>query len=147
MGKIEDAVQYFGSGYNCSQSVLAAFGPDLGLDRASCLKVASTFGGGLGRRAEACGAVTGALMALGLKYGGKTVDDPAAKTEVYKYAGEFMDRFKALHGSLICRELLGFDISTDEGLRQMKEQNAHELKCKNLVASAAQILEEMLQDG
>lgn len=142
MDEIETAVNYFKSGYSCSQSVLAAFGPKLGLDLETALKVASTFGGGIGRTGETCGAITGALMVLGLKY---DRTEPEAKENSIKRAREFINKFKTRspHGVTTCRDLLGHDISTPTG-RAFAKENGLYGNCTNLVQYAAEIVKEML---
>ncbi len=144
MNKVETAQELFSEGYNCAQSVIAAYGPDLGMDEPTCLAISSMFGGGFGRQGEVCGAVSGALMALGLKYGEATVGDPGAKSRMYEYAHEFISKFKERHESIICRQLLGCDISTPEGSRQVKEQKLSNSLCAKFVRDAAEILETML---
>ena len=127
MTKIEEAVAYFKDGFSCSQAIVAAYGPSVGLDRDTALKIASGFGGGMlfseqqlclhnmGRLAETCGAVTGAFMVLGLKFG-SAASDRESKEAVCTRVREFAERFKAIHGSLLCRDLLGCDLNTSEGL-------------------------------
>ena len=91
-----------GQSFNCSQSVLSAFAAQYGLDKETALKLASPFGGGVARRGEICGAVTGALLVLGLARG---ADKPAGKDEIYRLSQEFMRLFEEKHGTLLCREL------------------------------------------
>ncbi len=140
MNDIETAVEYFNKGCSCSQAVLAAYGPKLGLDRESALKIASTFGGGIARTGQTCGAVTGALMALGLKY---NMDDPKAKDKSIALAREFLDKFKACNGSTTCRELVGYDVSTPEGFAYARENKLFG-NCGKFVRNAAEIVEDML---
>lgn len=137
MNKVEEAVKTFKSGFNCSQSIISTYAPDLGLNRESALLISSGFGGGLGRTGEVCGAVTGAIMALGLKYGFTTFSNEA-KEIVYSIVREYIARFKEENGSILCRELLGADINTPEG-----REKAHTI-CPKLVRDSAEILEEML---
>jgi C_GCAxxG_C_C family probable redox protein len=143
MNRIETAVSRFAEGFNCSQAVFSAYAERLGLDEADALRVAAGFGGGMGRMAETCGAVTGALMALGMKYGG-TTPDRATKERVYQQVRQFAAQFKTLHGSLACRDLLGCDIGTAEGQKIAVEQNLFVAKCPEFVRAAAEILEELL---
>jgi len=97
VGKVELATATLGEGFNCSQAVLSAWAPDLGLDHETALRVAGAFGGGIARMGQTCGAVSGALMALGLKYSQIRANDKQAKEEMYALAGEFMKRFEARH--------------------------------------------------
>ncbi len=115
-----------------------------GLDRHAALKVASGFGGGMGRLAETCGAVTGAFMVLGLKHGSPTTDQQA-KEAVYARVREFAKRFKACHGSLLCRDLLGCDLSTLEGSALAQERKLSATVCPRYIQTAAEILKDMLQ--
>lgn len=146
MNHIERAAFLFQNGFNCAQSVFVAFAPDLGLDEATALKVSTAFGGGMGRLGEACGAVTGALMALGLKYGRTSKEDVAARDKTYALTQEFARRFKAHHGYLDCRDLVGCDPGTPEGQAFIKEHNLHSTLCTKLVRDAAEILEDMMRE-
>lgn len=137
------ALSRFSEGFSCSQSVLAAFAPDLGLELDPALRVAAAFGGGMGRTGRTCGAVTGALMALGLKYGATRGDDKATKERTYALAREFLARFEALNHGTGCSELLGVDISTAEGHSAARAADLFKTTCPALVASAAAILAEM----
>lgn len=128
---------------NCAQAILATFGPAAGLAEQDCLRIAAPFGGGLGRLGEVCGAVSGALMVLGLRYGGDTTRDAAAKAAVYERVRDFVDRFKARNQTIVCRELLGCDISTPEGRQQAQERTLHKTLCVKYVRDAAEILETM----
>jgi C_GCAxxG_C_C family probable redox protein len=144
MDRTDAAASRFAEGYNCSQAVLSAYAPILGLAEETALKIASGFGGGMGRMAETCGAVTGALMVLGLKHG-TTSPDREARERVYEQVREFAKRFKARNGSLLCRELLSCDLSTPEGLQQARDADFVSKICPKFVRDAAEILEEMLK--
>ena len=124
--RIETALSRFAEGFNCSQAVLSAYAE--GMDEETALKIASGFGGGMGRMAETCGAVTGAMMVLGLKFGAVS-PDREAKERGYAKVKEFADRFKARNGSLVCRDLLGCDISTPEGHQIAKEKSLFTTVC------------------
>ena len=141
------AVARFAEGFNCAQAVFSVYAEQLGLDHDTALRVAAGFGGGMGRMASTCGAVTGAFMALGLRYGG-TTPDRQAKEAIYARIQEFADRFKARNGTLICRELLGCDISSPDGLEKAKAAGLLTTVCPKLVQDACEILEEIhLTDG
>jgi C_GCAxxG_C_C family probable redox protein len=145
MSKADLASENFKQGFNCSQAVVSAFAPELGLDRETALRVAAAFGGGMGRTGETCGAVSGALMAIGLRYGQPTPEDKQAKEKTYEIAREFLDRFGALHGGCVkCRDLLGHDISTPEGLQTAREKDLFQALCPKFVRDAAEIVEQML---
>jgi C_GCAxxG_C_C family probable redox protein len=144
MTKADQAAALFKEGYSCSQAVCAAFAPTWGLDRESALKVAGGFGGGLGRMGEACGAFTGALMALGLRYASTNPEDKQAKEHVYGLARELAERFQARNdGCIKCRHLLGVDISTPDGLQAAREQGLFEKVCPKFVRDAAEILDQL----
>ncbi|MHC4425454.1 MAG: C-GCAxxG-C-C family protein [Planctomycetota bacterium] len=142
MNKVQDAVSAFQSGFNCSQAIVRVYGPDYGLSALDCLRVSCGFGGGM-RRGDTCGAVAGALMVLGLRYGPQEVCDTSAKTDVYFRVTEFSSRFESRCGSIVCRDLLGCDISTPEGMEHAKNNNLFETVCAKMVQIAAEILEEM----
>ena len=145
MNKSERATSKFASGYNCAQSVFFAFLEDLEIDPDTALKVASGFGGGIGRRGEVCGAVTGGIMALGIKYGRGEKEDGAVADAMYVKTREFMDRFVTQHGSCLCRELLdGCDLTTEEGQKTFKEKGLKNKVCTPCVQSAVEMIEKMM---
>src|SRR5512134_1707809 len=108
---IQIASGRFAQGLNCSQAVFSAFASRHGLSDDLALRIASPLGGGIARQGDVCGALTGALMALGLARGS---DTPDKKDETYRIGEELVARFKELHGAILCRELIGYDISTRE---------------------------------
>ncbi len=144
MDTINQAVALFDGGYNCSQALLGAFCGPLGLDQAAALKLASGFGGGIGCSGDVCGSLTGAIIVLGLKYGSADAADKTAKNEMYRKTRLLSDEFKLRTGSLLCRDLLGFDMGTPEGQLAARQPGAfHE--CSQFVRVAAEILQEMLE--
>ena len=126
---------------NCCQSVFSAFANDFGMDESMAIKVASGFGGGMSR-GETCGAVTGAYMTIGLKYG-NSVTPSEAKVITKQKVQTFNDLFIKKHGSLLCKELLGVNISVPEGLEKAEERNLFELICPRFVATACKIIEKI----
>ena len=108
------------------------------------LKVAGAFGGGMARMGETCGVVTGSMMAIGLKHGKTKAVDHEAKEKTYRLVKDFVDRFKAKHNSIVCRDMLNCDMSTSEGLQDFKNRNLIETHCARFVKDAADILEEIL---
>ncbi len=144
MYKAEQAVSTFKQGYNCSQSVLSAFSLEHGLDPMLALKIASAFGGGMGRQGETCGAVTGAFMVIGLKYGMTFSEDRKTIEKTYEKANEFTTKFKERYGSVNCRDLLGCDISNTENLHQARKQGLFQTICPAFVKDAVEILEDIL---
>lgn len=141
------AVASFKEGFSCSQAVLASYAQDYGLTVEQALKVAGAFGGGMGRMGDTCGAVTGAFMVIGLKYGKTRADDEPAKEKAYRLVQEFAKRFRLRHGSIVCRDLLGCDLSTPEGRKTASEKHFIETRCPLLVQDAVVILEEILYEN
>lgn len=137
MSEINYAVQLFEKGYVCSQAVFAAFSADLGLEEEKALKIGACFGSGM-RKGEVCGACSGALMALGLKYG----ESKENSNEVCK---RFLDEFEKENGSYICNDLLGCDIKTKDGVAFAVENNLFKEICPKMVESAAKITKEILE--
>ncbi len=140
--KIDQAAAYFDRSFNCSQSVFAAFAAQAGLDEKTALRLASPFGGGFARQGEVCGAVTGALLALGLARGAEV---PAGKGTIYPLCQEFLHRFQAAHGSLLCRELIGCDIGTPEGYQAATDKGVFKSVCPLLVRDAVEIADSLLE--
>lgn len=145
MDRVETALSRFQEGFSCSQAILSTYGEEVGLARSLGLKLAAGFGGGMGRMAETCGAVTGAFMVVGLKHGRTKVGDSTARDKTDDLIREFTERFKERHGSIICRELLGCDISAPEGVELAEERDLFADLCPGLVKSAAEILEDLLR--
>ena len=128
----ETALAMFSQGYNCAQSVVAAYCDETGMDKGTALKVAASFGGGMARMGQTCGALTGAFMVLGLKCA-SNID---AKDKFYAMVNEFTDKFKAMHGQTItCPGLLGCDIKTAEGKQKSKAV------CHGFVKDAVELIE------
>ncbi len=125
---------------------MSAFGPRSGLDRKKALGVAGAFGAGMGRMGETCGAVTGAFMVIGLKHGKTEVDDDEAREKTYELVKRFTVRFKGRNRTVLCRELLGHDLSTPEGMDAVLEKKLFITLCPRFVQDAAEILEEVLKD-
>jgi C_GCAxxG_C_C family probable redox protein len=143
MNRTETAVAYFKQGFSCSQAVLAAFSDGTSLDRETALKVAGGFGGGIARMGLTCGAVTGAIMVIGLKHAAASPDEEAKK-KTYQIVQNFVMEFKARNGSITCRELLKCDMSTPEGAGEVKRRGLINTVCPKLVADAAAVLESIL---
>ncbi|MBR6572809.1 MAG: C_GCAxxG_C_C family protein [Clostridia bacterium] len=143
--KTEKAKELFMQGYNCSQAVVGAFCEDLGLDLETAMKLSSSFGGGMGRLREVCGAVSGAFMVAGLKYGYSDPTDKTAKTQHYKLIQDMAAKFKEQNGSIICRELLGVGDKKETFVPEDRTKEYYKKRpCAELVEIAAKITEEML---
>ena len=143
MSKTEKALKNFQETMNCSQAILSAYSEDLGMDEKLAHKVASAFGGGIARNGETCGAVTGALMVLGLKHWNPDLVPDEAKMYVYDRSNKFIQEFIAQNKSIKCKELLDADLSTEEGRKKMKEENLSKKICEKAVCDAAEIIEKM----
>lgn len=144
MSVADDAVTMFNQRFNCSQSVLAACAAKRGLDHQTALRVAEVFGGGMGRMGLTCGAVTGAFMAIGLKYAKLTPEDNASRLKSVELARQFREKFEARHGSICCKDLLGVDLSKPDGQQQAIDRGVFVSLCPKLVHDAVEIVEELL---
>jgi len=141
--KVKEAGKVFDMGYSCSQAVLSAYAEDFGLDRDTALKIAGGFGGGMGATGCTCGALTGAIMAIGLKYRGAESGNSEAKMKTYAAVQKAMRLFEERNGSTLCRDLIDCDISTPEGHAAAREKGAFNV-CSDLVRSAVEILNEVM---
>src|SRR4030042_567728 len=144
MSEVEEAVSCFNEGFMCSQALLSAFAGQFGMDRETALKVSAAFGGGMGRMGETCGAVTGAFMVIGLKYGRTTVQDTKSHEKTNRLVREFVDKFKSINGSIVCRELLDCDLSTPDGLKTFVDKKLRDTLCTKFVRDAAEIVQQLL---
>ena len=145
MNKSECSMQCFLSGFNCAQAVFSTYSSEFGLEPELALRISSSFGGGMGYIGETCGAVTGAFMVIGLKYGKDKADDNAAKDKNYLLVQEFTRRFIAKHGSVRCNELLGVDISVPEEMKKARDNQIFTTICPMLVKDSSEIVEELLE--
>jgi len=143
MRDVNEAVALFMEGCACSQAILVVYGRRFGLDKETALRIASGFAGGM-RMAETCGAVTGAIMVIGLYRA--TAESTTAKLRepVYQAVKEFAAEFERRNRTLICRDLLECDIRTAEGMQAAKERNLFKTICPKMVEDAAEILESVL---
>ncbi len=146
MGRIheEKAVEYYNHNFNCSQGVFATYAIEHGIDEKLALQIATNFGGGA-RKGEMCGAVSGALMVLGLFYGHSESDDRETKAKAYAMTEEYMNRFIKENGSVVCRELLGYDLSKSDEREKIMEKNLFRTLCPEIIRSAVDILDELLE--
>lgn len=143
----EKALEMFAGGYNCSQSVFASIIPDKLLDKKVKISLAAGFGAGIGRNAETCGAVSGAIMALGAVLIEKDfVSDLALKTDGIMLADKFIKKFKAEKNTIICRELLGYDLSKPEEDEILKNNGSYRIKCADFVGLAVEIAEGIIKE-
>lgn len=143
MDRVRKAEELYLGGYNCCQSVVATFSDELGFDVDTALKIASGFGGGL-KVGEVCGVITGAVMVIGLKNGYNDAEDAENKTLSGDKTKEFQERFKEEFKGMLCRDLLGYDVSIEEQGRYAKENGISKKVCPKYVLGAVRILEEIL---
>ena len=144
--KSELAGEYFKAGYNCAQSVLAPFGPDNGVSKPNCMMMASAFGGGYAGSGHICGAITGALMVIGLHLGDELDKKPAYRSVAVEISKEFISKFKDKYGCEDCKDLLGIDVSTPEGHNLLKADPKYRVKCTGIVEEAVKLLEKVLEN-
>ena len=141
------ARKLFNDGYSCSQAIVAAFCDETGLDLETSLKLSSSFGGGMGRLREVCGAVTGMFMVVGLKYGYADIADKELKKEHYKLIQYLADEFKKENNSIICRDLLDFPFENESYIPDERTKAYYESRpCLGLVECAARILDDYIKD-
>jgi len=144
MSKAEEARTAFTKGYNCTQAVLSAFSDDFGLDKVMAYKVAAAFGGGMGHMGKTCGAVTGAFMVIGLKYGLTATDGSQSHREAFRKVREFSEEFRKKHGSITCSKLLGADFGNPGEFREAMNKGIPQQICPKLVQDAAEMVETMI---
>ena len=144
MEKTEAALRVFENGFNCAQSVVAAFLEQTGLPEQTAYRIACGFGAGMGRRQLTCGAVTGGIMVIGMKYGKDAGRTDRDKEKTYQLVVDFMREFQGRHATTECRELLGCDLTTGEGKRHYEESHLHSTVCVECVKDAVTILDGLL---
>ena len=147
MTKAEKARQYFKDGYNCCQAVVLAFIDELDIDKDTAMALASSFGGGVGRLREVCGAVSGMFMVLGALYGYDDAKNDEAKKLLYTRVQSFADEFKGEYGTIICRELLGVGGAQKPAPTPRNPEFYKKRPCLGFVASAARIMSEFINEN
>lgn len=138
--KAQKAIELFNDGFNCSQAVLGTFCEQFGMDEQLSMRLTCGFGGGL-RCGEVCGAVTGAVMIIGLKYGQYFVDDRASKTKCYEVTSQFMEEYAKRNRTVLCREILGYDVR--DTIARAKFPGRQKEVCPKVIETAVLLLEEM----
>ena len=144
MTKSDDALACFRKGITCSSAVFSTFSEELGLDPDTAKKIACGFGAGISKTGNICGAVSGAIMVIGLKYGKTIQGDDAATEKTRALVREFMQEFTERHGSVNCTELLGYNLSKPDEYEKARDSRLFVTKCPELVADAVAILEKIL---
>lgn len=145
MNKAKEARKYFDNNFNCAQSVLVTFADEFNISEDVALRIACAFGGGMGRQQLTCGAVSGALMVIGLKYGKSINDSEEKKKLTYSKTVEFINEFKKINGSICCKDLLdGLDMNNEEDFKKILSQNMFQIRCGKYVGDAATIVEKII---
>ncbi len=142
MKAVNKSEEYFLNGFACSQSILLAFSNRFGIDHEIAKRIASTFGGGMGRMRKTCGALTGAFMVLGLKYGNTDPKDMEKKLNSYSKVRELTTKFESIYGTTDCKKIIE-QYTDKEGI---KARTHHRLICNKLVRTVHEMLELMVDD-
>jgi len=143
--RADEAEALFREGFSCSQAVLAVFAGDFGLDRDIALKIAQGFGGGISHTDEICGAASGAVMVIGLRYGRMKADDIAAKDRTYTAVQKFLRQFAQRHSEkTTCTGLLGYNLSDPTQFAEAKQKKVIQAKCPGFVRDAVELVEKLL---
>lgn len=145
--KMEAAQDLFFGAYNCAQSVLAAFAGDYGMSREMALKVSCGFGAGMGRLQTTCGAVTGAVMVIGLQFGKSAEDENDRKELTYSKVRELIKRFEKRFGSTTCLQMVNnCNFNTGEGEKKYEDEQLQLHVCNEAVKYAVEILKDILEE-
>ena len=139
------AAQLFVEGYNCAQAVIMAFSDLIEMDEKTCAKISSSFGGGMGRMREVCGAVSGMLMVLGILYGYESPDDNNAKKELYAQIQDLAGKFREEVGSIICRDILD-NPTTDPTPSPRTAEYYAKRPCARMVMTAARLMDKFIAE-
>jgi len=142
--KLSETLELFKSGYHCSQSVLAAFSEDYGLSMETALKISCPFGGGIGGLGKTCGALTGAIMVIGLKYGSTKAFDMETKRISREKTRQLIENFEEVHKSSLCNELVGFDRGNLTGADLIAKRPFFYNTCQKFLETVVVFLEEEL---
>lgn len=144
----EKALNLFRDGFNCSQAVMLAFCDVMDIDEKTALKISSSFGGGMGRMREVCGAVSGMFMVAGMLYGYTDADDGDSKNGHYKRIQQLAGQFRELNGSYICRELLKDVPHTSDHISTERTEEFYKLRpCERMVCDAARIMDKYIMEN
>ena len=144
----EKAANNFENGYNCAQSIFMVYSEKFGIDTETALKLSSSFGGGMGRLREVCGAVSGMAMAAGMLYGYEEPKDYTGKSEHYARIQELAKAYEAENGSIVCRELLGLSKKREDPTPEKRTEEYYKKRpCEHLVRMAAGILDTYIEQN
>jgi C_GCAxxG_C_C family probable redox protein len=145
MTRNDDALDSFRKGFTCSSAVFSAFSEEMGLDHDTAKKISCGFGAGISKTGNICGAVSGAIMVIGLKYGKTRQGDDASTNKTRALVRQFIQEFNAYHGSINCTDLLGFNLSKPDEFEQARNEKLFTTKCPLLVQDAVTILESLIE--
>lgn len=140
MEKSQKASELFSQGYSCSQAVLAVYAEKYGMDEKVLFKISSSFGGGLAGKRDVCGAVTGALMVLGLEYGRTEAKDAQGKAKNYKHVNDYMSQFSEKYLTTNCGKLL-------EQIKESNKEGNVKLSCNELVSETVKIIDKIMMEN
>ena len=144
MTKKEEISELYHDKLNCAQSVFSVYVKEMGVDENTARAIATGFGAGIARSQQICGALTGAIMVLGVKFfNPENLYD--SKEFIYYKTTELMERFKNIHGSCNCKDLIGVDFNTDEGIEFAEKNDLFNIKCKKYLNDVCTILDELIE--
>lgn len=144
MDRSETAAEYMGSGFNCAQSIVKAYSSELSVDKSAAVRMAASLGAGLGRNGYVCGALSGSALVIGARYGNTDPADTAGRDKAYEKADALLEKFEKEHHTVLCRELISFNLKNPDDLKRARESGVFQSQCPLFVLSAAKILEEIL---
>lgn len=142
----EKAINSFNSDLNCAQAVLTSYSDDLDFDKEMALQISCGFGAGMGKLQETCGAVTGSFMVLGIHNSKKFPDNGDRKEQTKVMIQDFSKKFKTIHKTLKCGELLNCDLNTDEGQKYFEENNLKKSVCEKCIADSIKIIDQLTRE-
>ena len=139
------AKKFAEKGFLCSEAVLMALGEAQNIKSEIIPRIATGFGAGIGRHGEVCGALSGAVMGLGLRYGRSHVSETPQDTSPYQFAQIMVNQFDSRIGHIRCQDILDLDISSDEGVKKYRKQKLWESKCREIIKIATELAYDLLQ--
>jgi C_GCAxxG_C_C family probable redox protein len=147
MNRAETAADYMRSGLNCAQSIVKAFASELAVDEDLAVRMTASLGAGLGRSGYVCGALSGAALVIGARFGNSDPADTAARDKAYALTDALLERFEKEHRTVLCRNLISFNLKDPEELLRARDEGVFVNRCPVFVLSAAKILEQILAAG
>jgi C_GCAxxG_C_C family probable redox protein len=147
MDRAEAAAENMRSGFNCAQSIVKAFSSELTVDEVAAVKMAASLGAGLGRNGYVCGALSGAALVIGARYGNMDPADTAGREKAYEKANALLEKFEKEYHTVLCRELLSANLKNPDELKRARERGVFQSQCPMYVLSAGKILEELLSNS